>query len=777
MKRFLLGALMMALFVNVLPHSPAVPPANAQISSCFLDLMLSLDTSGSISSSEFAEVQNFAVGLVNGLPVSAGQVRVGIAQFSDNAQIEIGLSDNATDVINTINTFSRFGGLTNLVEATLIPQGEFVANGRPAAPRAIIVLTDGEDTINFPGDEVTAATTVKNAGTFIFMVGVGAFIGLDTLNAMSSDPDSEFVFPAPSFAELPNLIDAINDNACQQLGVTITGTVFDDQNADGIFDAGEPGVPGATVELYLPGNPTPETSVVTDANGNYTLLPIAGTYELGIVVPAGFSGVSPLQTGPNDNAFDPTSLRTDEITLAAGEVVNTRTNAGLLQGTGTISGTIFNDLNRDGILDAGEGGVPNVTVSLFPTGSQTMQTTTLTDPNGVYTLVAPAGDYEVGLTPPPGFLGVSPLPMTPGPNDNAFDPTDSRTDPITLTVGGTVNTNTNGGLLPAGAGETPGLYDSATALWQLRLTMTTGEADIAFVYGGIPGAIGVVGDWDGDAIDTPGLYNPANGGWYLRNSNATGEANLFFIFAGPAGAIPVAGDWDGDGDDTPGFYDPATGQWLLRNDNSPGSADITFTFGGQSGFVPIPGDWNNDGTDTPGLYNNATAQWLLRDANSAGGPAFDVIYGGIPTDTPLAGDWDGDGDDAIGVTVVNNAYWDVRNDIVIGRGTLQVIFGGLPGSQHVSGRWGAPPPLSQVYAGINTPYLPPVVNSREGTTPPLPPAASPGSMMPPGGELDASLLPSVPQVNPAVAPNLSQQTQPNGDAALDGNLGGELNLP
>ncbi len=62
---------------------------------------------------------------------------------------------------------------------------------------------------------------------------------------------------------------------------------------------------------------------------------------------------------------------------------------------GSISGTKFNDLDGDGVKDAGEGGVGSVTIELQNTSGQVITTTT-TASDGAYTFTSvPAGTYRV----------------------------------------------------------------------------------------------------------------------------------------------------------------------------------------------------------------------------------------------------------------------------------------------------------------------------------------------------------------------------------------------
>jgi hypothetical protein len=59
-------------------------------------------------------------------------------------------------------------------------------------------------------------------------------------------------------------------------------------------------------------------------------------------------------------------------------------------GAGSVSGSVFNDLNQDGDRDAGEGGLPGFTVKLINHATSTVTATTTTDGNGAYSF-SPVG--------------------------------------------------------------------------------------------------------------------------------------------------------------------------------------------------------------------------------------------------------------------------------------------------------------------------------------------------------------------------------------------------
>ena len=121
----------------------------------------------------------------------------------------------------------------------------------------------------------------------------------------------------------------------------IGGIKFEDLNANGVRDPGEPGLSGFTISLSpnAPGQP-PLQSVVTDANGNFLFSNVTpGTFILSETQRPGFSLTVP-------------ALNSIPVTLTAGgsSIANEFGNfRGIL--TGTITGTKFLDLNANGVRE------------------------------------------------------------------------------------------------------------------------------------------------------------------------------------------------------------------------------------------------------------------------------------------------------------------------------------------------------------------------------------------------------------------------------------------
>ena len=111
---------------------------------------------------------------------------------------------------------------------------------------------------------------------------------------------------------------------------TLGNRVFLDANSNGLQDAGEAAVPGATVQLFAANadgtkGAQAKPSQLTDANGNYLfegLLP--GDYIVVVTPPAGFV-VGPQNAGADDdidNDVSPTTGETGVISVAGGQDVD-----------------------------------------------------------------------------------------------------------------------------------------------------------------------------------------------------------------------------------------------------------------------------------------------------------------------------------------------------------------------------------------------------------------------------------------------------------------------
>ena len=184
-----------------------------------------------------------------------------------------------------------------------------------------------------------------------------------------------------------------------------TGSIGDrlwiDTNGDGVQDAGETGINGATVQLLDAGNNVVGTTT-TSGDGNYTFSQLtAGQYSVRVdasTLPAGLV--------PTYDLDGVTSANVASFTLSSGED-KTDVDFGY-RGAGRVGDRLWIDTNANGVQDPGETGITGTTVQLFDGGGNLIATTT-TAADGIYhfdNLVN--GTYTVKVVPATLPAGVTP---------------------------------------------------------------------------------------------------------------------------------------------------------------------------------------------------------------------------------------------------------------------------------------------------------------------------------------------------------------------------------
>ncbi|MCO6449869.1 MAG: carboxypeptidase regulatory-like domain-containing protein, partial [Caldilineales bacterium] len=307
--------------------------------------------------------------------------------------------------------------------------------GEPGIPNVTLQLWDaGINGVPGGGDDVLVDNTVTDAdGGYLFDdVEPGTYFvrvtdtndKLDGLTPTTGPqaqphPDSNPVVITPGTVEkdvdFGYVLTPGGGNAI------IGDTVFFDGNNDGIQQPGEPGATGITVCATPVGGGAP-ICAITDANGRYF-----------IEVPAGNYNVAP---SPGPAGYAPTTPVPQAVSVAAGEQYLDADfgyfNDSLL---GEIGNLVWDDLDKDGIVDVGEPGIAGVSVVLIRelTGSVNGQwdpgepiiATDTTDTNGLYQFTGVrAGNYLVHVSDTNSVL----LDYIKSPNGPAGDNT-SKPDP------------------------------------------------------------------------------------------------------------------------------------------------------------------------------------------------------------------------------------------------------------------------------------------------------------------------------------------------------------
>ena len=524
-------------------------------------------------------------------------------------------SDNMPDglAIATANTdVNGIYSFTNLQAGNYIVSVQLVATVWQGGP---LTFNSTNPNNNIDGDN-NGIVTYNNE---VF----SGFITLNTGTEPTNDGDGPDGNLTLDFGLIPTPPQASNN----YLG----NRIFYDQNGNGILDAGEVGIAGATVNLYddingdnQPDGPASQT-VVTAADGSYGFGLLDDiNYMIGVILPQGYTISSAVgtSTNPNNDVDSDNNgvtlvngeVRTNFITLAAGTEPTTDgdgANGNLtldigLIGNSVIGDFVWNDVNGNGLQDGGEPGIKGVVVKLtMPNG--TVLTTT-TNANGAYsfTNLAP-GTYTVNFITPafynPTFENV-------GSNDNIdSDPVNGT---VTVTITGTqVNNTVDAGFIDDIDDDDDGIIDIVES----------------HGYDGLK-------DCDGDGIPnymdaTPGCPIPAGNDIY---------GNPFKPLVWIDCARPGFPNGDGINDFFDFDHDGIINQLDLDSDND-GILDVTET------MDPNMVDNNHDGkvdggdTDRDGLLSTADGT-----PNVYGGPGLtpqDLDRDGLPNYLDLDSDGDG----------------------------------------------------------------------------------------------------------------------------------------
>lgn len=186
---------------------------------------------------------------------------------------------------------------------------------------------------------------------------------------------------------------------------SVQGVIWNDTNANGVRETNpttgeftEPGLADWTVFLDTNNNRTldaGEISTVTDANGSYSFISLdAGDYEVTEVLPSGWD-------------ISPTFDSRQTVAVNGGEVSTANDFANFTSLNGSITGTVWNDLNRNGLprdVNAITGayldpGLANWTIYLDLNRNRVAdaaEPTTLTDAAGNYLFAdLQVGEYQV----------------------------------------------------------------------------------------------------------------------------------------------------------------------------------------------------------------------------------------------------------------------------------------------------------------------------------------------------------------------------------------------
>ena len=213
-----------------------------------------------------------------------------------------------------------------------------------------------------------------------------------------------------------------------------------DTNKNGIQDANESGVENVSVKLYKDGTATGATTT-TDANGKYEFCNLEnGDYSVEFdktTLPNGYE-ITTKDAGSDDakdSDADTNTGKTQQV--AINDANNTTLDMGIFKTptpTYCLGDFVWEDTNKNGIQDANESGVENVSVKLLDENGAEISTQN-TNANGAYKFCnLKAGDYYVEFNKPTGYELTQKDAGSDDSKDSDANTNTGKTDKITLST-------------------------------------------------------------------------------------------------------------------------------------------------------------------------------------------------------------------------------------------------------------------------------------------------------------------------------------------------------
>ena len=182
------------------------------------DVMLVLDRSGSIDSTELITLKTASHAFVTALDPKTDGAHMGQSSFATVGSLDLHLTGVKTDIDNAIDALIN-GGYTNLYEGIDYAYDELNDGTHDRLPDAdspdyMVIITDGEP--NEPGDDANARAVAKGAadtadgnGIIIYVVGVGVNTSnADWLKANIATTPSHY-YDAGNFSALQLILEGL----------------------------------------------------------------------------------------------------------------------------------------------------------------------------------------------------------------------------------------------------------------------------------------------------------------------------------------------------------------------------------------------------------------------------------------------------------------------------------------------------------------------------------------------------------------------------------------
>ena len=336
-------------------------------------------------------------------------------------------------------------------------------------------------------------------------------------------------------------------------------TVWHDANANGIQDAGETGIAGATVTLVrdidgdkkFTGPNEVLATTTTDSAGHYVFKGLTPglDYQVVFSLPSNYDSVSPRQAGGASlSGVNSDALVSDVVVLANGE--NNKTLDAGFYNKASLGDRVWVDANGNGQQDDGEVGVAGAKVTLvgggadglISTAADNTSVTTTTDANGNYkfTGLTPGVEYQVQFAAPDGSVFTA---QDKGADVSDSDANSSGLSQIVKLASGENNTTIDAGVyVPASLGDRVWVDANGNGQQDDGETGVAG-AKVTLIGGGADGLISTTAD-----NTTVTTTTDANGNY--KFTGLTPGVEYQVQFAAPEGSVFTAQDKGNDASDS-----------------------------------------------------------------------------------------------------------------------------------------------------------------------------------------------------------------------------------
>jgi uncharacterized repeat protein (TIGR01451 family) len=325
--------------------------------------------------------------------------------------------------------------------------------GEPGIPGVTVTLTGTTSS----GTPVTLTTVTNGSGNYTFTdLATGTYkLTFSTVpcykpTVQDADPDESLDSDVdPSTYTTPNEVLSVEEiNLSYDVGFVVDemnygNFVWHDLNGNGQQNANEPGIPAVSVTLTgsTTDNQPVSLATITDNTGKYSFGNIQpGAYKLRFG-PTGSYVATAKDTGSDatDSDVHTNTLETDSVALQ-GICDHTR-DAGFYE-YAKLGSHVWEDVNLDGLRNAGEPGLAAVSIELTGTtgDGKPISQATVSDATGAFLFDGlPPGSYRLRFTAPVGYA------FTINAGDSKANPQTGYT-PIEILVSGEANLLYNAGL-------------------------------------------------------------------------------------------------------------------------------------------------------------------------------------------------------------------------------------------------------------------------------------------------------------------------------------------